>query len=260
MFSRELRITPTFALLLSMAVHGSLYCLLSTGKSNLYDKAASIPIEVVYPEIRKEEIQKPIEKPVVKKISHAPVKKAPLLAPVSKPECPKDEKPAPLPKVNPLHIAESAGGNEPEPILVPASQGKSLISGAPAAAVDQSMGSDVAAGTGSWSGKALSPGGWNDSTASTAVTREAFPLYKVNPPPAYPQDARKRGFEGIVILSIFVDESGRVKNLSVFTSSGYRTLDDSALKAVKNWLFEPGMKSNKKASMWIRVPIRFELK
>lgn len=100
-----------------------------------------------------------------------------------------------------------------------------------------------------------------DGSASVAtVTREAFPLYKTNPLPVYPRDARKRGFNGTVVLSVFVDESGRVKNLSMFTSSGFRILDDAALNAVKNWLFEPGMKGNRKAAMWVRVPIRFELK
>ncbi len=92
------------------------------------------------------------------------------------------------------------------------------------------------------------------------VQREAIPLYKVNPPPEYPRAARKRGFQGTVMLSVLVNESGQVENLWVFMSSGYRLLDNAALKAVRNWLFAPGKIGDRDAEMWVKVPVRFELK
>jgi protein TonB len=100
----------------------------------------------------------------------------------------------------------------------------------------------------------------DDSLATANVIREAYPLYKTNPPPAYPKVARRRGYQGIVILNVFVDENGRVKDLKLFNSSGYKVLDIAALNAVKTWVFEPGMKGKSKMAMWVRVPIRFELK
>lgn len=93
-----------------------------------------------------------------------------------------------------------------------------------------------------------------------AVVREAVPLYKVNPPPRYPALARRRGQQGTVVLSVHVDAQGRVSNLWLFESSGFRALDNAALKAVKDWLFEPGMQGGKKVAMWVRVPVRFELR
>jgi len=63
-----------------------------------------------------------------------------------------------------------------------------------------------------------------------------------------------------VVLSVFVDERGRVKNLWVLTSSGHRLLDNAAVKAARNWAFEPGMRGNKKVAMWVKVPIKFQLK
>ena len=100
----------------------------------------------------------------------------------------------------------------------------------------------------------------DNNIATANVIRKAFPLYKTNPPPAYPRMASKRGYQGIVMLNVLVDENGRVKDLKLFTSSGYRILDKAALSAVQNWVFEPGTKGKKKMAMWVRVPIRFELK
>jgi protein TonB len=99
-----------------------------------------------------------------------------------------------------------------------------------------------------------------DIEEKTLVVREAAPLYKVNPPPKYPLIARKRGYQGTVVLEVLVDRNGRVGDLRLFTSSGHPILDRSAMASVKGWLFEPGMKGDKKIDMWVRVPIRFELK
>ncbi len=92
------------------------------------------------------------------------------------------------------------------------------------------------------------------------VVIEAVPLYKVNPLPEYPRIARKRGYQGTVVLEVLVDQNGRVGDLRLFTSSGYSILDKKAMASVKGWLFEPGMKGDKKLDMWVRVPVRFELK
>ncbi|MBU1055661.1 MAG: energy transducer TonB [Proteobacteria bacterium] len=100
----------------------------------------------------------------------------------------------------------------------------------------------------------------DDDIATANVIREAYPLYKTNPPPAYPRIARRRGYQGIVILNVLVDENGRVKNLKLFTSSGHSILDKAALNSVKTWVFEPGTKGRSRMAMWVRVPIRFELK
>jgi periplasmic protein TonB len=97
-------------------------------------------------------------------------------------------------------------------------------------------------------------------TGVVHVTKDAIPSYRVNPTPTYPRTARKRGFQGIVVLSVFVDEKGKVSNLWVSTSSGYILLDNAAVKAVKDWAFEPGMKGDKRIAMWVKVPIRFQLK
>jgi protein TonB len=88
---------------------------------------------------------------------------------------------------------------------------------------------------------------------------EATPLYADNPPPRYPRSARRRGHQGTVLLSVFVDSDGRVDTLKVLKSSGFEVLDEAALAAVHQWRFESGRRGDTPVGMWVEVPIRFEL-
>jgi protein TonB len=90
--------------------------------------------------------------------------------------------------------------------------------------------------------------------------REAKPIYQKNPPPEYPRLARRKGYEGIVVLEVLVDEEGRVGDMRLFRSSKHGILDRAAMASVKKWLFEPGMHGGEPVEMWVRVPIRFQLK
>jgi TonB family protein len=90
--------------------------------------------------------------------------------------------------------------------------------------------------------------------------QEAHPVYRENPAPGYPQVARRRGIEGMVFLEVFVNSMGRVGDLRVFQSSGHAILDHAALDAVRRWAFEPARLGDKAMEMWVKVPIRFELK
>jgi len=89
---------------------------------------------------------------------------------------------------------------------------------------------------------------------------EATPMYRKNPAPQYPRTARRRGYEGKVILEVLVNEEGSVEDLRIFESSGYRILDRAAMKSVQSWLFEPGRRGDERVEMWVKVPIRFDLK
>ncbi|MEX1299899.1 MAG: energy transducer TonB [Desulfotignum sp.] len=109
-------------------------------------------------------------------------------------------------------------------------------------------------------------------TASTAVNpdaiapdapprrKEAVPLYKENPPPKYPGNARRRGHSGTVMLMVFVSETGEAREVRIFESSGYAGLDRAAQKAVAAWRFEPGTSDGLPTGMWVKIPIIFELK
>jgi protein TonB len=93
----------------------------------------------------------------------------------------------------------------------------------------------------------------------TQVVKEAIPLYKENPAPGYPRLAKKRGYQGTVILEVLVTKEGKAGKVNLFQSSRYSVLDDAAVSSVKKWRFEPGEKGDKKVDMWVKIPILFQI-
>lgn len=85
------------------------------------------------------------------------------------------------------------------------------------------------------------------------------PQYAKNPKPIYPPEAKKKGYEGEVILRVEVLEDGRVGQINIKKSSGYEVLDRSALATVKQWKFVPARKEEKTISLWVNIPIKFQL-
>jgi protein TonB len=93
-----------------------------------------------------------------------------------------------------------------------------------------------------------------------AEVQASIPLYHLNPPPAYPAAARRRNYQGTVLLNVLVDRQGQVEQVKVAHSCGYDMLDRSAAKSVRQWRFEPARRFGRPFEMWVQVPIKFELK
>ena len=98
-----------------------------------------------------------------------------------------------------------------------------------------------------------------DTHGSGMGTEIGYPDYGVNPKPDYPRIAKRHGYEGLVVLNVFVMESGSVGKVELKKSSGYDVLDNSALDAVRKWTFIPGKKNGRPVPSWVVVPIRFDL-
>jgi periplasmic protein TonB len=90
-------------------------------------------------------------------------------------------------------------------------------------------------------------------------TRNAEPDYLRNPPPVYPNDSRRAGEEGTVILKVRIDVSGAVEELSVRRSSGFSRLDSAAERAVRSWTFRPAYLAGIAVSSTVEVPVTFRL-
>ncbi len=88
---------------------------------------------------------------------------------------------------------------------------------------------------------------------------QARPLYDQNPKPSYPALARRRGWQGVVILAVTVLADGSPGRLAIHTSSGHDLLDKTALQTVKDWHFLPGKTNNIAAPMEVLVPVQFVL-
>lgn len=96
--------------------------------------------------------------------------------------------------------------------------------------------------------------------SDAAEVQASVPLYHLNPPPDYPTLARRRHYEGTVLLNVRVDMEGNAAEVQIARSSGHAVLDRSAVAAVERWRFEPARRLGRPVEMWVQVPVRFALK
>ncbi|MBC7361433.1 MAG: energy transducer TonB [Candidatus Aminicenantes bacterium] len=76
--------------------------------------------------------------------------------------------------------------------------------------------------------------------------------------PVYPEEARKKGIEGVVILEVQTDKFGRVARIKVLKS--VPELDQAAIEAVKQWVYEPVIVNGKPKGIIFTVTVSFRLK
>jgi len=88
----------------------------------------------------------------------------------------------------------------------------------------------------------------------------ARPLGGYQVKPRYPESARRAGVQGVTTLRVHVLENGRVSEVLVEQSAGFRDLDQAAMEAVKKWLFEPARRGKDPVSVWVMLPVKFELR
>lgn len=97
-----------------------------------------------------------------------------------------------------------------------------------------------------------------DSTADRKGVRKPVRPIRTDRPP-YPQIARKRGWEGTVVLRLTVNREGTVERVNTHKSSGFPDLDESAAQAVKTWRFSPAKDGEFPISATVDLPVRFDL-
>ncbi len=76
--------------------------------------------------------------------------------------------------------------------------------------------------------------------------------------PEYTEEARRAKVQGLVVLSIVVDERGRARDISLRQSLGLG-LDERAAEAVSRWRFRPGTLDGRPAAMMAIIEVRFRL-
>jgi TonB family protein len=130
--------------------------------------------------------------------------------------------------------------------------------------VDVVGGSGVAGGGGGKGTSGLGRGAKGDGTGGGVGSGEALsglarPLGGYQVKPRYPEAARRAGAQGVTTLRVRVLENGRVGEVVVDQSAGFRDLDVAAMEAVKKWLFEPARRGKEAVSVWVMLPVKFEL-
>ncbi len=84
-------------------------------------------------------------------------------------------------------------------------------------------------------------------------------LFSTPKPITYPRWAMRQGWQGTLILAVEILENGTVGRWQVTRSTGYRLLDKAAVKAVREWRFEPAKKEGKPFVACIQIPVHFTL-
>lgn len=103
------------------------------------------------------------------------------------------------------------------------------------------------------------PSGTVQGSAAASRNLRTQPRYRKNPEPVYPPRARRLGLEGLVLLEVKVNPQGRAVEVTIKESSGHDILDQAALKAVRDWEFEPTRLGEIPLESYTEVPVRFQL-
>lgn len=121
---------------------------------------------------------------------------------------------------------------------------------------------------------APSPSGDADQMASAAATAgvpaterpggsigQALPArYRsAPPPPPYPRRALAQSQQGVVLVRALIDPDGRVRELRLWSSSGFPLLDKAAISAVAGWPFAPALVGGRAVTAWVEVPVQFRI-
>jgi protein TonB len=180
----------------------------------------------------------PAPEPVVKPKSEPAVEPAPRPEPVATPEPVAEMDSEPAPEATPQASAQPEVQAEPE----------TTITHEPASDTTEAVATDSAGGQAA-AGQAV-PDSEPDHSAA----------FLNNPPPHYPNAARRRGYEGVVMLNVEVLANGRCGRIELLRSSGHEILDHEALATVKTWRFVPAKLAGIAVDRWYQVPVRFRLR
>jgi protein TonB len=76
--------------------------------------------------------------------------------------------------------------------------------------------------------------------------------------PKYPDLAMRAGLEGKVIVKIWVDKEGKVKQVVVLKSDA-EIFNEPSVEAAKQFVFTPAYMNNGPVAVWVSFPFRFKL-
>ena len=75
--------------------------------------------------------------------------------------------------------------------------------------------------------------------------------------PEYPDDARAKKVQGVVIVEVLIDEDGSVADARILRS--IPDFDEVALGAVKQWKFVPTLLNGQATALLMTVTVNFTL-
>jgi periplasmic protein TonB len=92
-------------------------------------------------------------------------------------------------------------------------------------------------------------------TAAWAETKEA-PVPVRTVAPDYPEEMRRSGASGLVMVSCLIDERGNVTEPQIEKSSD-PAFEKPAVEALKKWKFKPAKKDGAPVAIRVVIPVKF---
>lgn len=97
-----------------------------------------------------------------------------------------------------------------------------------------------------------------EAPRDTFIAVEREPVLVRSTVPMYPSLALKAGLEGRVLVKMWVDRQGNVRQVKVVKSSS-DIFNDAAVEAAKQFVFAPAYMNSGPVSVWVAFPFRFRL-
>ncbi len=98
---------------------------------------------------------------------------------------------------------------------------------------------------------------------TAALISPSFAQTKTEPPvpvrtiaPEYPNELRRDGVSGLVMVKCSIDEQGNVAEAEVEKSSN-TAFEKPAIAAVKKWKFKPAKQDGNPVAIKVSIPIKF---
>ena len=107
----------------------------------------------------------------------------------------------------------------------------------------------------------ITPPAGGEGTTSRFVIYEDPPVAVRRVPPEYPDFARRNNIQGEVVLDVEILIDGSIGAIEVFKSltSGPGGLDEAAINAMRQWVFQPAQSQGNPVACWVKQTISFTL-
>ena len=77
--------------------------------------------------------------------------------------------------------------------------------------------------------------------------------------PPYPYRARQRQVNGTVRVKLLVNADGSISNVEILEASPEGYFEETVLRTVPSWHFEPGHIAGEAVASWVVTTVRFDL-
>lgn len=98
---------------------------------------------------------------------------------------------------------------------------------------------------------------WTSPSFDVEYSEAPYPTHDVKP--KYPEIAKASGWEGDVILLVYIDREGSVKNVVVAGSSGFSDVDKEASSAAYKCRFSPAKQQGVPVGVWYQIIMEFRM-